>query len=153
MRKTSEPWGVHLLAVGVRLRGKHLACEVTNQGETFAIIVRGREKVLKPTPIPPHKTTTPSQRTVDKTVKYQNLWQTSRGSSLPRGDGLKNSSPNTWIVPYGGHQQWTHQRPLTITSKQVAKRPATKHVSNAHSTLVSLPVGSSIYINPRLGYF
>ena len=33
------------------------------------------------------------------------------------------------------------------------KRPATKHVSNAHSTLVSLPVGSSIYINPRLGYF
>ena len=103
--ETSEQWSVLLLAVGVRLRSKHLACEVTNQGETFAIIVRGREKIFEPSPIPPHKATTPSQRTFDKTVKYQIYDRSSGGSSLPRGDGLKNSSPSTWIVPYGGHQQ------------------------------------------------
>ena len=41
---------------------------------------------------------------------------------------------------------------LNLNAQTVAKRPATKHVSKQHSTLVSLPVGSSIYINPRLGY-
>ena len=150
--ETSEPWSVHLLAVGVRLRSKYLACEATNRGETFAIIVRGREKIFEPSPIPPHKATTPSQRTVDKTLKYPIYDRSSRGSSLLTGDGLRNGSPSTWIVPYGGHQQWTHQRPLTLTPKKVAKASGNKHVSNAHSTRVSLPVGSSIYVNPRLGY-
>ena len=41
---------------------------------------------------------------------------------------------------------------LNLNAQTVAKRPATKHVSNAHSTPISFPVGSSIYINPRLGY-
>lgn len=54
---------------------------------------------------------------------------------------------------YGGHKQLTQQGPLTLTSQSVAKRPTTKHVPNAHSTLVSLPVGNYTYINPRLGYF
>ena len=41
---------------------------------------------------------------------------------------------------------------LNLNAQTVAKRPATKHVSNAHSTPICLPVGSSIYFNPRLGY-
>ena len=41
---------------------------------------------------------------------------------------------------------------LNLNAQTVAKRPATKHVSNAHSTPISLPVESSIYFNPRLGY-
>ena len=41
---------------------------------------------------------------------------------------------------------------LNLNVQTMAKRPATKHVSKAHSTPISLPVGSSIYINPRLGY-
>ena len=119
--ETSEPWSVHLLAVGVRLRSKHLACEVTNRGQTFAIIVKRREKMFEPSPIWPHKATTPSQRTVDKTVKYPIYDRSSRGSSLPTGDGLRNSSPSTWIVPYGGHQQWTHQRLLSLNAQTSGK--------------------------------
>lgn len=97
------------------------ASEVTNRGETFAIIVRGQEKIFEPSPILPHKATTPSQRTVDRTVKYQIYDRSSRRSSLPTGDCLRDSSPSTWIVPYGGHQQWTHHAcrdPLTLTPKQ-----------------------------------
>ena len=124
--ETSEPWSVHLLAVGVRLQSKHLVCEVTNRGETFAIIVRGGEKTFEPSPIPPHKATTPGQRTVDKTVKYPVYDRSSRGSSLPMGDGLRNSSPSTWIVPYGGHQQWTHQRPLTFYGQTIGKTSGKK---------------------------
>ena len=90
---TSYVTSVHLLAVGVRLRSKRLACEVTNREETFAIIVRGREKIFEPSPIPPHKATTPSQRTVDKTVKYPIYDRSSRGSSLPTGDDLKKQFP------------------------------------------------------------
>ena len=41
---------------------------------------------------------------------------------------------------------------LNLNAQTVVKRPATKHVSNAHSTPISLPVGSAIDINPRLGY-
>ena len=36
---------------------------------------------------------------------------------------------------------------FNLNAQTVAKRPATKHFSNAHSTLVFLPVGSSIYVN------
>ena len=107
------------------------ACEATNREATFAIIVRGREKIFEPSPFPPHKVTTPSQRTVDRTVKYAIYDRSSRGSSLPTSVGLRNSSSSTCIVPYGGHQQWTHQRSF----------------SNVHSTLVFLPVKSSIYVN------
>ena len=41
---------------------------------------------------------------------------------------------------------------LNLNAQTVAKRPATKYVSNAHSTLVSnsLPVGN--FNHPRLGY-
>ena len=36
---------------------------------------------------------------------------------------------------------------LNLNAPSVAKRPATKHFSNVHSTLVFLPVESSIYFN------
>ena len=36
---------------------------------------------------------------------------------------------------------------LNLNASPVAKRPATKHFSNVHSTLVFLPVESSIYVN------
>ena len=36
---------------------------------------------------------------------------------------------------------------LNLNAPSVAKRPATKHSSNVHSTLVFLPVEISIYVN------
>ena len=136
LRGNQEAWSVHFLAVGVRLWSKQLALfrqpvRSLNREATFAIIVRGREKIFEPSPFPPRKVTTPSQRTVDRTVKYAIYDRSSRGSSLPTSVGLRNSSSSTCIVPYGGHQQWTHQRSF----------------SNVHSTLVFLPVKSSIYVN------